>query len=99
VSCSKQGNNKKNRKEVTLERLEEIIAFNNPSYWPQWPFLPVKKGSFNELDHEIGVIVAGRGAVVFLVNLFLATTESLRLCEKVVFDNFEALYDAGWRGD
>lgn len=78
-----------------MTREQELKAMQDPDKWPHWPYLPMKRGNI-WTPGNLGVLVAGQGPVIYRGNLFLFDPKT---CEKTTYDSFEALYDAGWRGD
>lgn len=59
--------------------------------WPTWPRLALKRMWNGQL--ELAFLVAGEGPLLGLGNIFMGATEVKQ------YQDFEAIYDDGWRVD
>src|SRR5437588_429786 len=88
----------------------DLLFFQTPELWPQYPFLPVVHRRLGvEDDPELGLLYDARGvsgtlgfsATVFLCNLFTAPraeAEFLRL-PRIVYDTAQEIGADGWTVD
>ena len=75
-----------------------MVALDDPRTWPLCDLLPLSRagGPWPEL----GVLVAGSGATVFLTGLFEpGLARRLRTCDRIAYDSFEAIRGDGWEVD
>ena len=75
------------------ETEKHLEMMKDEDRWPVWPFLPLKRGEFSR--GEVGILVAGMGPLVHMVNLF-ETANKLRDCQKAEYTSFEQLVSDGW---
>lgn len=91
--------------QLTERAQEDIRMINNPSGWPCWPFLPVKKrGDDNCFPWVMGVIaetdnVGWRTTVYVGANMYMFREKPLSACERKTYESVEALVADGWMVD
>jgi hypothetical protein len=78
-------------KKTRLETDLEFIA--NEDDWPRWPALPLKR------PDQVGILIAGSGPKVFVIGLFEATPAGIRAAETIQYQDYEGMFDDGWRID
>ena len=85
---------------------KDLLYFQNPRLWPQYPFLPVRRHPPGNNECQLGLLYDARGvsgtyglsATVFLVNLFdVPPIEAEFLARpRCVYDTIEELAADGW---
>lgn len=78
---------------------DDIEMMKSPDHWPhRW--LPLTRRAQLPEGHparmgqtDLGILVMGGGPIVRLGNIFMPTRET------IAYQDFEAIYDAGWRVD
>ena len=70
---------------------------DDPATWPLGRVLPVVRREDVPFP-DLGLVCAGHGPTVFLVNLSEATPERLACCVKVAYRDFAEVL-TGWRVD
>jgi hypothetical protein len=78
---------------------EELAMMQKPSLWPRWPVLPVKKPGL-----VVGLLMETKWdepikPVVWLTDMFTLGSVDWDTVEKKEYQDFEGLYDDGWRVD
>ena len=75
------------------DQARQAEMIRNEDAWPMWPRLPMKKPG----TWDVAVIVPSPGKQIALIegNMYMITPES----EVTVFDDVQAVWDAGWRVD
>jgi hypothetical protein len=84
----------------TLGPGDDIEMMKTPDHWPN-RFLPLTRRPAQLAednparmgDADLGVLMMNGQPTVYLGNMFLLTSESIK------YDDFEAIYAAGWRVD
>lgn len=79
---------------MNKQKFDHVDMMQNSDRWPHWPILPVKRTM--QVSHQLGVMVAGQGPVVYGLSMFDVTREKLDTCAREEFESFEALHAAGW---
>ncbi len=82
---------------------EELQMMKNPSRWPRWPFLPLKRrnrdtpGGFPELGRLLSTSTTDDTVepVVYLGTLF----ETMQGARTIKYTDLEAIVDDDWRVD
>ena len=77
---------------MLLTRKAHLEMMQNENRWPVWPFLPLIRGD------EVGVLIAGRGATVYRVNLF-EMAGKLATAEQIHYLSLEVVAADGWMVD
>jgi len=72
----------------------------NPSKWPKWPVLPVKKHAVGVPEPEVGLMAAGRPTQVYRIGLYdLQGGVLADVLADVPYDEYTSVDDvvaAGW---
>jgi hypothetical protein len=91
-----------NRELTDAEISEEVGFIKTVEMWPLYPVLPMKHRNRYQPGHPkdqgLGVMVAGQGPKVWLVDLFQLDTLGPET-PALEFESYEALVAAGWMGD
>jgi len=66
-----------------------LEMMQNEDRWPRWPFLPLIRGE------DVGILIAGRGPVVYRVNLY-DMAGKLATAEQINYPSYEAMVASGW---
>lgn len=74
---------------MLLTQQAHLEMMRHENRWPVWPFLPLIRGD------EVGVLIAGQGAIVYRVNLF-AMMGKLATAEQIHYPSLEAVVADGW---
>lgn len=84
-----------------MARLGSKEFIEKPNDWPNWPLLPVvNRQERADGMPEAGIIHAAALTRIRLVNLFDDQIKAKwETCEKLEFDDVQALVDAGWEPD
>lgn len=61
--------------------------------WPMWPRLPLKRRHQSGVGYDTAFLVAGEGPVIGIGTIFTGADEIKG------YQDFEAIYDDGWRVD
>ncbi|MCK5641234.1 MAG: hypothetical protein KAJ19_10565 [Gammaproteobacteria bacterium] len=77
-------------------QVSEKVFMEDEDRWPRWPAQTVKR-KWDDSPNT-GILWGGQGPTVFLVNLF-DMPQDLTKAEKVTFESWDALIDAGWKID
>jgi hypothetical protein len=76
---------------------DDVAMAHDPDAWPQWPALPIKRGS------ETGILLAvdEKRNTVFLINLFSMAMGQAKLedAEQIEYHSLEEIFNDGWRVD
>lgn len=87
---------------LNLKPGDDLRMMQTPDAWPQYPRLPIKRGSASA-PYEMGVLVVARGVgrhVVLLTNLFDARLQALdeggHGIPTMSYPDFEAMIADGW---
>ena len=85
---------------IVPEKERNIKMMENPNDWPRWPLLPLIRKSNTDLMGEPGFIVESDTAkfTVYKANIFMLPKD-FETIPKEVYDNFENIFNAGWRVD
>jgi hypothetical protein len=74
----------------------------DPSRWPQWPFLPMKRTLKDSSWPECGFLFEGKW-IIYLYNIFKLSTlsseeakKALMECTKYEYSDVDALLADGW---
>ncbi len=71
----------------------DVEMIDNPSSWPAFPILPLKRHGASDL----GLLIAGQGATVFLVNMYdLKAGLDVRTLPQEKHEDAQAIVKAGW---
>lgn len=82
--------------------IKDIEFIGNPTEWPRWPLLPVKKDDKEEfMGYKTGVIFAENPTVVRLTNLFMLppTREEFEQLPAETYPSVAAMVKDGWYVD
>ena len=66
-----------------------LEMMQNEDLWPRWPFLPLIRGE------DVGILIAGRGPVVYRVNLY-DMAGKLATAEQINYPSYEAMVASSW---
>lgn len=88
------------------EAIRSRTFMQRPVDWPLWPLLPVKRQHREEDGIEVGVMRPGQ-PVVYLTGLRQVREHNaerplydcLAKTERVSYDDYQGVTDAGWRVD
>ena len=79
-----------------MNKQDSLSLINDPLEWAAWPMLPLlfyKDG----LREQIGFLFVGRGAKVFLGNVFeMVDMAQISTLSTVIYDSFEVMLESGW---
>jgi hypothetical protein len=77
--------------------MTELEFMGDEDSWPGWPILPLKKKGSVHDEKGTGVLVAGHGPVIYLINMYAITgLASIKAAEQLKFDSLTAIVDNGW---
>jgi hypothetical protein len=78
----------------------QVDAMTDLGSWPLWPYLPVRRPTWNG-SSQLGFLYATGAPVVYLENLFTYTKYPVAMdsLEVAVYDSAEDLVADGWRID
>ena len=74
---------------MLLTSKTHLEMMQNEDRWPRWPFLPLIRGE------EVGILIAGRGPVVYRVNLY-DMAGKLATAERIEYGSFSDVIASGW---
>lgn len=78
--------------------MTDIEMIKDPTRWPSYPFLPVKKLNGTPTVYDFGLVHAARPTIVTEANLFRlpATYEQYKALGGKQYESIEALVADGW---
>ena len=76
------------------------VTMSDPTTWPMPDVLPLVLRTAGALFPETGLLVAGRGPVVYLANAHEpALDRRLKTCDRLTFPTYRDIAGAGWEID
>ena len=85
---------------IVPEKEKNMRIMENPDNWPRWPILPMVRKTPTDPLGAPGFIFDGgtNKFTVYKANIFMITKD-FESIPREIYQNFEEIFDAGWRVD